>query len=587
MVEYGQGGSSSCTCSQTFPQRRPRAGRAVTARPGSHRRGPEWELVAHRRRPRDRVRRDRRHEPRALHRHRRHRRRTPDRRHGARVRGRARRVRRRARRVDPADRVPVAVVGRPPGPRSSCASVAAAISGGLSLRRLATEARAAHAGLGRRARRLVDRDVQFIASRLWWDVAKGWCRERRPRARRLCGSAVARTDARPRRPVAPRSRRDHRPHPRRHRPRVGGEGDGVHRSRSRPRGRRRRARHLSRRHVQIAYAAIKLPLVMLGTAAAFSAPALTAVSNALGCPAKLAQDLALVVTGLAFGALLLVACTPLVMLGHALHLGYHKVILMVVVIFSIGGVSRPCEASWPTPCAASTRSARPRASSRCARCSCSSADNCRGALRPYLVRPAATAEVVFVHPIEGSLIDAVLTSLQLGAERLGRLMSVDHIAGSWPLSGSAWSPRHARGDARHLGDRRPPHHRAVAAVRAAARRRALGRHARPPRARAARCPPSAPPTRRSPRLCPTLRPPAISRSGCARPGQRLVELDGDARPSPTSTRAPPGRRAGEARGSGAPAAAAAAQLGVVRHARPAPRPARGAGRRELEPRSAS
>ena len=71
--------------------------------------------------------------------------------------------------------------------------------------------------------------------------------------------------------------------------------------------------------VQIAYAAIKLPVVLLGTAA-LSAPALSAIGAALGRRSRLAADLALVMAALAFGSLLLVACTPLVMLGRSIDL---------------------------------------------------------------------------------------------------------------------------------------------------------------------------------------------------------------------------------------------------------------------------
>ncbi|HEU0032738.1 MAG TPA: hypothetical protein VFQ53_19035, partial [Kofleriaceae bacterium] len=51
--------------------------------------------------------------------------------------------------------------------------------------------------------------------------------------------------------------------------------------------------------IQIAYAAIKLPLVLLGTAA-LSAPVLTAIGSALGRRVRFAQDLALVLSALAF-----------------------------------------------------------------------------------------------------------------------------------------------------------------------------------------------------------------------------------------------------------------------------------------------
>ena len=40
---------------------------------------------------------------------------------------------------------------------------------------------------------------------------------------------------------------------------------------------------------------------------------------------------------LAFGALLLVACTPLIMLGRSVDLDYHRMILAVVAMFAVAG----------------------------------------------------------------------------------------------------------------------------------------------------------------------------------------------------------------------------------------------------------
>lgn len=160
--------------------------------------------------------------------------------------------------------------------------------------------------------------------------------------------------------------------------------------------------------IQIGYAAIKLPLVLLGTAA-LSAPALTAVGAALGRRARLTTDLTLVITALAFGALLLAACTPLILLGRAAELTYHEMILSTVLLFSIGGM-----ASLGMVVRALQIEAAPG----------------RGwallglftvfvlvggqlswALRPYLVRPR-TPEVVFLREVEGSLFDAITGAMQ-------------------------------------------------------------------------------------------------------------------------------------------------------------------------------
>jgi hypothetical protein len=154
---------------------------------------------------------------------------------------------------------------------------------------------------------------------------------------------------------------------------------------------------------QIAYAAVKLPIVLLGTAA-LSAPALSAIGAALGRRARLSADLALVMAALAFGALLLAACTPLILVGRALELDYHRMILATVGVFSIAGlaalrmvvrgVALEAGPGWRTAVAGL--------------CLVFSlvGGQLSWALRPYLVRPR-TPEVPFIRDVEGSLFDAV------------------------------------------------------------------------------------------------------------------------------------------------------------------------------------
>lgn len=163
--------------------------------------------------------------------------------------------------------------------------------------------------------------------------------------------------------------------------------------------------------VQIGYAAIKLPLVLLGTAA-LSAPALTAIGAALGRRARIAEDLALVVTALAFGALLLASCAPLLLVAEAFEVAYHKMILIVVALFAYAGL-------------ASLRVvARAFAGTRAPGTSAAIAGLCvvfalvggqlSWGLRPYLLRPR-TPDIPFLRPAEDSLVDAVL-----GATRSAR-----------------------------------------------------------------------------------------------------------------------------------------------------------------------
>lgn len=157
--------------------------------------------------------------------------------------------------------------------------------------------------------------------------------------------------------------------------------------------------------IQIGYAAIKLPLVLLGTAA-LSAPALTAIGAAAGRRVRLTADLVLVVTALAFGALLLTACTPLVLLCIAMKRDYHDMILVTVALFSLSGLAslrmivRGVRLEADSP--------RGGTSAILGLCMVFAlvGGQLSWALRPYLVRPR-TPEVVFVREVEGSLFDAI------------------------------------------------------------------------------------------------------------------------------------------------------------------------------------
>lgn len=155
--------------------------------------------------------------------------------------------------------------------------------------------------------------------------------------------------------------------------------------------------------IQIGYAAIKLPLVLLGTAA-LSAPALTAIGASLGRRARLSADLALVVTALAFGALMLAACTPLILLGRAIDLSYHRMILGTVSMFAFAGIASLRIIIH----ALSVERGRGRGSAIIGLCVVFAlvGGQLSWALRPYLVRPRAE-EVVFVREVEGSLVDAI------------------------------------------------------------------------------------------------------------------------------------------------------------------------------------
>lgn len=160
--------------------------------------------------------------------------------------------------------------------------------------------------------------------------------------------------------------------------------------------------------VQIAYAAIKLPLVLLVTAVV-CAPTLSAVSFALGRRVSLMRDLTLLVTSLATGALVLLAEAPLILAARAAELGYHRTILAASVCAAVAAL-------------ASVQTLRLGVQGRgghrvgIAIAVVAVVFGLVGAqvswtLRPFLVRPK-TVEVPFVRDLDGGLYDSLRTSLR-------------------------------------------------------------------------------------------------------------------------------------------------------------------------------
>jgi len=160
--------------------------------------------------------------------------------------------------------------------------------------------------------------------------------------------------------------------------------------------------------VQIGYAAIKLPLVMVSTAA-IATPALTAFNLALDRPARLTRDLALALCALALGALVLAAEAPLVLVARALDAGYHQTTLLVVgccalaglvsLLFLVRGLRVQAGAGALTA-----------ATFLCAVTIVVGAQ-AAWTLRPYLVRPRAT-EVPFVRELDGNLVEAITNTIE-------------------------------------------------------------------------------------------------------------------------------------------------------------------------------
>lgn len=158
--------------------------------------------------------------------------------------------------------------------------------------------------------------------------------------------------------------------------------------------------------VQILYAAIKFPLVMLLTAA-ITAPCLTAFNAAVDRPYGLRRDVALVLLSLGFGSLLLVAQAPILLLAALLEVAYHKFILLtfgcaaLAGLGSLGVLGRGVRGQ-------SGRHARITSLALVGVLAVVGAQ-VAWTMRPYVVRPR-TVEVPFVRQIEGSLLEAVMGS---------------------------------------------------------------------------------------------------------------------------------------------------------------------------------
>jgi len=158
--------------------------------------------------------------------------------------------------------------------------------------------------------------------------------------------------------------------------------------------------------LQVVYAAVKLPLVVLLTAA-ICAPALTAINSGLCRTASIRRDLALVLAALARGSLVLAALAPVILLAASLHARYHALVLVTVGCCAVGGLvglaflvrglaveRRACGAACLALLSVFVLVGAQMAWTG----------------RPYLVRPRAPA-APFVRGVESSLLQAVATSV--------------------------------------------------------------------------------------------------------------------------------------------------------------------------------
>ena len=157
---------------------------------------------------------------------------------------------------------------------------------------------------------------------------------------------------------------------------------------------------------QVLFAAVKLPLVVLLTAA-ICAPALSAINAGLCRTASMRRDLALVLAALARGSLVLAALAPVLLLAVSVHASYHTLVLLTVACCAVGGLV------GLTLLVRGLADERRAAGAACL--ALLSVFIMVGAqmswtLRPYLVRPRTPA-APFVRGVESSFLEAVATSV--------------------------------------------------------------------------------------------------------------------------------------------------------------------------------
>lgn len=157
---------------------------------------------------------------------------------------------------------------------------------------------------------------------------------------------------------------------------------------------------------QILYAALKLPIVILLTAA-ITTPALCALRAVLLGRTNIQRDIAIVLSSLALGSMVLAALAPLILLATIWGMGYHGLIILVVACCAISGaVGLTLFARGTKDMGAGSRALvvgivliiLALVGSQMA-----------WTFRPYLVRPRSE-EVPIMRALEGSFIDSVTTS---------------------------------------------------------------------------------------------------------------------------------------------------------------------------------
>jgi hypothetical protein len=154
--------------------------------------------------------------------------------------------------------------------------------------------------------------------------------------------------------------------------------------------------------IQSLYGALKMPLVILLTACV-CAPVLTMANQALGRSSSLSRDIALVLSSLALGGLVIAALAPILLLVGLLRMSYHEAILVTFGSCALGGLVGP-SLLW--------RGLRFESNQGLVALLVVGAFGVCGlqmtwVFRPYLVRPK-TVDVPFIRATEGNIIESIV-----------------------------------------------------------------------------------------------------------------------------------------------------------------------------------
>lgn len=162
----------------------------------------------------------------------------------------------------------------------------------------------------------------------------------------------------------------------------------------------------SRGGLQVLFAGVKLPLVILLTAA-ISTPALVAVRRVTVGRGSMPSALALVLSSLARGSLVLAALAPLVVLAASWGASYHQMVLIAVACCAVGGAVGL--RLFLSRLGGERPGARAVIGAAILLVVALVGTQMTWTLRPYVVRPR-TEDLPFVRALEGSFVDAVVTS---------------------------------------------------------------------------------------------------------------------------------------------------------------------------------